>query len=122
MTKWFPAVDDAINTVTDALRDSDFVQDVVNIWEGDYMENLIEDPALADKIMEDIAFKSDDLPAWTEPFQDPDLDFDALKDDLEDKINLVGAAMEMGFAEAPKGLGILTMAAVVGGLILIGRG
>ena len=68
MTKWFPSVDAAINTVTDAIRDSPLIQDLINVWDGDAVDNLISqdlegDNRLAETITGELEAK-EDLPDW----------------------------------------------------------
>lgn len=80
MTKWFPALDEVIN-------------DIVNVWEGDALENIVGDPATAEMLEDEFSkLDKEDLPTWL----DPNIE---IGEQVEDALDFVKGALDMGFAK-----------------------
>lgn len=115
MTKWLPfdtPLDDDIAA---------FTADLVNIYEGDSLENIVNDPLLADKLEEE--FRDDlledsegDLPTWL----DPDVDLEGALETIDTMVSVVKARLDMGFSEKlsspllPISIPLLVAAGIVG--------
>ena len=115
MTKWFPALDDVIN-------------DIVNVWEGDSIENVLTDDPdlegsvekLAEKIEDDMQ-AGDPLPTWL----DPNIELSDVGEEVEKTVKYVSTAvLDLGFGKSSQGwwpLSIPLTIAAIGALVVISR-
>lgn len=91
MTKLWPAFDE-------------FVADLVNIYEGDAIENVIADPELADKIesefRDDLLEDSEgQLPDWLDPNVD-------VSESVDQVVDTIKGAFDLGLRSSGPFLGI----------------
>ena len=106
MTKWFPQLDEVIN-------------DIVNVWEGDAIENIVGDPTTAE-MLEDKFTKLDkeDLPTWL----DPNIE---IGEQVQDAIEYVKGALDQGWGVTKPGplfgVGLGTLAILGLGLVVVTR-
>lgn len=114
MTKLFPEFDA-------------FVADIVNIWEGDSVENVLTDmegtntDALVDKLEEDFR-ETGELPTWL----DPNIELDQIAEAAEEVFDAAKAAATFGFVDKGANdkwwpLSIPLTLAAVGALVVISR-
>lgn len=98
-----------------------FIEDVKNIWEGDAIENIVQDPDLAEKLEEDFR-ETGELPTWL----DPNVELDEVMDDVA--ATIVSGVKDFGFGKGDSGglfswwplsLGLTALAA--GALVVISR-
>lgn len=113
MTKWFPEFDA-------------FVADIVNIYEGDSIENVLTDmegtstDALVDKLEEDYRVTGE-LPSYL----DPDIDLDGIGEAVEEVFDAAKAAFDFGFLDEARPrlwpLSIPLTVAAIGMLVVLSR-
>lgn len=118
MTKLWPEFDAFVNDVVE----SEFVQDIINVWEGDSLENVLtDDPELAGS-SEDLASKLEDDFQAGEPlpsYLDPNIELNEIGETVTDLAKAIVTKTDFGFGKDnpsqlwPLGLG-LTAALVIG--------
>ena len=109
MTKWFPALDEIIN-------------DIVNVWEGDAIENVVGDENTANMIEDQIS-QTGELPTWL----DPNIELGDVADEVKDAVEFTATAvLDFGFGKTESRLDWwplsipLTLAAL-GTLVVLSR-